>query len=418
MSPSEIAFWIAAAVVLYPYAGYPLLLALAAWLHGRGVARRRGHRPSVSLILCVRDEAGQIERRLLELIDVLDATGIPGEILVVDDGSRDETTTIVRLLSKKYVRLIELPQRQGKAVALSRGAAEARSEILVLADARQTWAPDALELMLENFADPGVGAVSGDLVVVASPGAPEGVGLYWKLEKWLRRQESRLGAQVGVTGAICAVRRELFAPVPPGTILDDVYWPLVVAMRGYRVVHDSRALAYDLLPVRARDEFRRKVRTLAGNFQLAARLPGALLPWRNPVWIRLFSHKLARLLVPWALPVLLASSALAEGTFYHAALAAQGLLYALGAVGLLARRGGKLTAAPASFLVLNAAAWVAFWVWLGGRTDRSWVKVSYDRPSGPPPAPVEVAPREEASSEPPSVTDVVTTWSPHWPSSC
>jgi cellulose synthase/poly-beta-1,6-N-acetylglucosamine synthase-like glycosyltransferase len=380
MSPSEIAFWIAVAVVLYPYAGYPLLLALAAWLRGRGVARKRGYRPSVSFVLCVRDEAGRIERRLLELTGILDATGIPGEILVVDDGSGDDTATVVRLHSRRYLHLIELPERQGKAAALSRGAAEAGNEILVFADARQTWAPDALELMLENFADPRVGAVSGDLVVVAAAGAAEGVGLYWELEKWLRRQESRLGAQVGVTGAICAVRRDLFTPIPAGTVLDDVYWPLSVAMGGYRVVHDSRALAYDLLPQRARDEFRRKVRTLAGNFQLAARLPGALLPWRNPVWVRLLSHKFARLLVPWALPVVLASSALADGLFYQAALAAQGLFYALGAVGLLTRRGGKLTAAPASFLVLNAAAWVAFWVWLSGRADRSWVKVSYDRP--------------------------------------
>src|SRR5205085_1989176 len=148
-------------------------------------------------------------------------------------------------------------------------------------------------------------AVSGDLVVIAGPGAVAGVELYWKLEKWLRRQESRVGAQVGVTGAICAVRRELFTPVPPGTILDDVYWPLGVVMRGYRVVHDSRALAYDRLPERVRDEFRRKVRTLAGNFQLAARLPAALLPWRNPIWGQFLSHKLARLVVPWALPVVL-----------------------------------------------------------------------------------------------------------------
>src|SRR5262249_46840267 len=137
------------------------------------------------------------------------------------------------------------------------------------------------------------------------------------------------------TGAISAVRRDLFTQMPAGTVLGDVYWPMGVAMRGYRVVHDSRAPAYDLLPPRARDQVRPHVRTLAGNFPLPARVPGALLPWRNPLWVQFLSHKLAGLLVPWALPVVLAGSALSEGVFYQAALAAQGLWYALGAVGLL-----------------------------------------------------------------------------------
>ena len=122
-----------------------------------------------------------------------------------------------------------------------------------------------------------------------------------RYERWLRHNEGQIGSVVGVTGAISAVRRELFRPIPHGTILDDVYWPLQVAMIGYRVVRDPRARAYDSLPERAGDEFRRKVRTLAGNLQLLARLPGALLPWRNPIWLQFISHKVLRLLVPWAL---------------------------------------------------------------------------------------------------------------------
>ena len=396
MSPPEIAFWVATALVLYPYLVYPLLLAIAAWLRGQPVRRQRGQRPGVSFVLCVYNEAGRIERRLQELLAILEGTGIPGEVLVIDDGSTDDTAALVRLHSSRCVRLVVLPERQGKSAALSRGAAEARGEILVLGDVRQTWAPDALELLLENFADPNVGAVSGDLVVVAGPGTVAGVGLYWRFEKWLRRQESRLWAQVGVTGSICAVRRSLFAPVPPGILLDDVYWPLAVAMKGYRVVHDSRALAYDRLPERARDEFRRKVRTLAGNFQLAARLPSALLPWLNPIWVQFLSHKLARLVVPWALPVTLVASLLAEGWIYQVALVVQLFACVLGAVGLVTGRGGRLTTALASFLVLNAAAWAAFWVWLTGRAGRSWVKVNYAAPREVAPAPVPMKPSTAA----------------------
>src|SRR5207248_2251639 len=134
------------------------------------------------------------------------------------------------------------------------------------------------------FADPEVGAVSGDLTLT-SAGVLGGVGLYWRFEKWLRKKESRLWAQVGVSGSISAVRRKLFRPIPRGTILDDVYWPMQVVLQGYRVVHDSEACAFDRLPPRPGDEFRRKVRTLAGNIQLLTLLPALLLPWRNPVWV-------------------------------------------------------------------------------------------------------------------------------------
>jgi poly-beta-1,6-N-acetyl-D-glucosamine synthase len=378
MSPAEAVLWVAAAFVAYPYLVYPLWLFLAGHFLARPTRRQKGLRPSVSFVTCVYSEAGRIERRLAELTGILDGTGIPGEIVVVSDGSTDDTVALVQRHSSQRVRLLELSRRGGKAAALTAGAAVATGEILVFCDVRQTWAPDALELLLENFADERVGAVSGDLIVMSGPGAVSGVGLYWKLEKWMRRQESRFGSQVGVTGAISAVRCELFAPIPQGTMLDDVYWPLAVAMKGKRVIHDSRALAYDRLPERAGDEFRRKVRTLAGNFQLLTRLPSALLPWRNPTWFALLSHKLARLVVPWALLAIFVASGFADGPVYVALLLAQVVWYGLALVGLMTKRGGKLTSVPASFVVLNAAAWAAFWVWVAGRADRSWVKVSYD----------------------------------------
>ncbi len=211
-----------------------------------------------------------------------------------------------------------------------------------------------------------------------APGVLAGVGLYWRFEKWLRRQESRAWSTVGVTGAISAVRRELFRSVPAGTLLDDVYWPLQVALRGFRVLHDPRARARDRLPPRARDEFRRKVRTLTGNFQLINRLPAALLPWRNPVWFAYVSHKLCRLLVPWALLGLLATSWCSPGPFYQAAFVCQCLFYLAGLAALGTGLGSRLSTAAGSFLVLNAAAWIAFWAWVFGRAGRLWTKVSYE----------------------------------------
>lgn len=375
----EICFWVCAAVVLYTYAGYPLLLALVARFRPRPVRPTAAKPRSLTFVLAAHNEEASISRRLDELTELIAGSGWKGEVVLVSDGSTDGTAAVARTHTKGAVRVLELPNNGGKAAALTAGCAAATGEILVFADARQSWAPDALQLLLENFADPTVGAVSGDLVVESAPGVMAGLGLYWRYEKWLRAREGRVHSTVGVTGAISAVRRELFRPIPPGTILDDVYWPLQVVLQGHRVVHDTQARAYDRLPEKARDEFRRKVRTLSGNFQLLALLPGALLPWRNPVWVQFLSHKLLRLLVPWALLALLVSSGLLAGPVYGLAFWGQIAGYLIGFLGLWQGVGARLrlASAAASFLVLNAAAWLAFWVWVSGRAGRSWTKVSY-----------------------------------------
>jgi cellulose synthase/poly-beta-1,6-N-acetylglucosamine synthase-like glycosyltransferase len=381
-NPMELAFWICLAGVLYAYVGYAALLAVAAKLFKRAPRRQAGFAPTVSLVVAAHNEEARVGTRVAELAGLLAASGVQGEVIVVSDGSTDATVNEARR-QRGPVIVLDLPDRVGKAAALNAGCAAASREILVFADSRQRWDKTALGLLLENFADPHVGAVSGDLVLETKPGVMAGVGLYWHYEKWLRKKESQIHSTVGVTGAICAVRRELFPGVPDGTILDDVYWPLRVAMRGYRVIHDQRALAYDCLPGRARDEFRRKVRTLAGNFQLVARLPGVLLPWRNPLWLQFLSHKLLRLAVPWALLAMLVLSGLLGGPLYMRLFWWQAGFYATALLGNLRAVNSRLRPAgtAASLLVLNAAAWMAFWVWISGRAGRSWNKVAY-HPAG------------------------------------
>jgi len=380
-------FWISAVLVGYVYLLYPMLVWVAARLRpDRPRSRDSSASPaSFSVILAVHNEASRVSRRIDELVSLVSATGLSAELIVVADGCSDQTVPLARSHPSSLVRVIELAENQGKALALSRGCEAARGEILVLADARQRWAADALQRLLQVFTRPEVGAVSGQLVIESAPGVLAGVGLYWRYEKWLRRNEARLHSTVGLTGSICAVRRELFRPIPRGVLLDDVYWPLQVAMQGWRVVYEEEAIAYDRLPERPADEFRRKVRTLSGNFQLAALLPQALLPWRNPIWAQLISHKLLRLAVPWLLLAAFVTSALLGGPIYRAAFVAQLLFYGLA---LVALAGGPtvrwpLATAAASFVVLNAAAWLAFWVWILGRAEVSWKKVAYDMPSSP-----------------------------------
>jgi cellulose synthase/poly-beta-1,6-N-acetylglucosamine synthase-like glycosyltransferase len=379
MCALEWIFWSCFALAAYTYIFYPILLLLANCL----LRRKRAIGPvqtTISFLVPVHNEEQNLERRLDELSRLIEASGITGEIMVISDASTDRTVEIARQFARRGVRVVEMAQKQGKAAALNVGAAAASGALLIFADARQRWADDALARLVENFADPAVGAVSGDLVLESAPGVLAGVGLYWRFEKWLRMQESRLGSQVGVTGAICAVRRSLFSPIPPGTILDDVYWPMRVVLQGCRVVHDERAKAFDRLPENPRDEFRRKVRTLAGNFQLLTRLPAAALsPFANPVWWQWISHKLLRLAVPWALLGMLVSGFLIENQWYRIFSLVQTGAYALAVLGLIAPLGRhvKPLGAGASFLVLNAAAWLAFWVWITGRAGQSWHKAQY-----------------------------------------
>jgi cellulose synthase/poly-beta-1,6-N-acetylglucosamine synthase-like glycosyltransferase len=383
MRTFEVVFWAGAGLVVYTYALYPLLLLLLVRLRGRPVRRGGPYPQSVSIVLCAHNEEDTVDRRLRDLTVLLAHSGVVGEVILVCDGCTDATAAIARSHTKGPVRLVELPCRVGKAAALSEGAALARFEVLAFGDLRQTWDSQAIRCLLENFSDPEVGAVSGDLVIRDAAGVLRGVSLYWRYEKALRRLEGKLWSVAGTTGAICAVRRELFEPIPAGTVLDDVYWPLRVAMRGYRVVHDERAIAYDHLPPTAVCEFRRKMRTLAGNFQLIRRLPESLAPWRNPVALQMLSRKVFRLLVPWALLAMLFCSAVLPGALYRNLLVCQSLGYALGLLGMipaLAAR-SRLVAAASSFLVLNGAAMAGLWIWLRGRTEQTWGKVCYSPPS-------------------------------------
>ena len=359
MIPYEVVFWLSVACVLYTYAGYPLILAVMARLWPRaktGVHQSPGS--PVSVVLAVYNEESRIGPRIHELVRLVAGRPAGGEVIVVSDGSTDDTVAEAYATAREAetgtggrvsVRVLVQEPRQGKAVALNRAHAVACHPFLVFADARQTWADDAIERLVAAFAEPTVGAVGGDLVLESAPGVMAGVGLYWRYEKWVRRAESQFDSTVSVTGSVAAVRRELFVPVPRGIVLDDVCWPLLVAMGGHRVIHEERARAFDRLPEKPCDEFRRKVRTLAGNYQLMARLPVVLVPWRNRLWWQFVSHKALRLVVPWALLVILLIAMIHTGSVYRVFLWGQVVFYAVGLTGTrpaIANGSGRLPPSP------------------------------------------------------------------------
>jgi cellulose synthase/poly-beta-1,6-N-acetylglucosamine synthase-like glycosyltransferase len=340
----EFPFWASIVFVWYVYAGYPLLIALWAAVASRPVRKRptSDYHPSVSVVIAARNEARRLTARINNLLEQ-DYPG-PLEIIVVSDGSTDGTADAIVPFGDR-VRLIELP-RGGKPLALNAGVAAARGEIVVFADARQRFAPDAIAALVSNLADPSVGGVTGELVLdcEADPAAArfaaesdvaEGVGLYWKYEKWLRRHESRVWSTLGATGAIYAIRRPLWRPLPPETLLDDVLAPMRIVLHGQRVVFEDRARAFDRVAASSADESRRKTRTLAGNYQIVALEPRLIIPVVNPVWVQYLSHKLGRLIVPWCLAVaLIANVTLAFHSWpYRLALMVQLCFYGLAVIG-------------------------------------------------------------------------------------
>ncbi len=340
-------FWASTCVILYIYLGYPLLLAAWARISPRPVRKMTpgpGARwPAITIVLAARNEAARLPSRLTNLLEL----PYPGrrDIVVVSDGSTDGTSDAVgafariRQIGSDTLRLVDVPSG-GKPLALNAGVAAATGEILVFADARQRFGPQALVELVANFHDERVGGVTGELILDcentdSSSSVGDGVGLYWKYEKWLRRNESTVWSTLGATGAIYALRRTLWKPLPAETLLDDVLAPMRAVLQGYRIVFEEQAVAYDRASADAAAESRRKTRTLAGNYQILAQQPRLLIPIANPVWLQYVSHKVGRLLVPWALVVTLLSSVLLARVHwvYAAALTVQVGFYGLAGLG-------------------------------------------------------------------------------------
>lgn len=364
-------------VVGYTYVGYPLAIGLLAKLRPQPQATRdEAFEPTVTACISAYNAETYIGAKIESLL----AQRYPAEkieILVYSDGSTDGTDAEVLRLAERApgrIKLIRGERRLGKPTALNTMASMAQGEVLLMTDARQQLTPGALRALVSELAPDDVGCVSGNLMLEGSAGA----GAYWRYEKWLRRQEARFRSMVGVTGAIYVIRKYDLAPLPEGLILDDMWIPMRLRLRDKRILWCDEAVAFDQAFDDER-EFGRKVRTLAGNFQLFSLLPDLLDPVTNPSWFETISHKVMRLACPWALATLLVSSAgialSSAALSAPAALAAKGLLagqlvfYGLAAAGGRAGKPGKLAR---TFVVMNAAALVGALRWARGDQTVTW----------------------------------------------
>lgn len=364
------AFWISAVMLSYTYFGYPAWL----WLRSKFIARpvkTAAGTPPISVVMAVRNEELVLERKLQNLL-TLDYPEERCEIIVASDGSSDGTNEILsKYRGTPRLRVLLNKEKRGKAACLNDCVALARGEVIVFTDARQKIELNALRPLLATFGDPEVGCASGELMLGSADSGEKarGLGLYWRIEKAVRELESRSGSVVGATGALYAVKRSLVVPVPQATILDDVYIPMHVAHQGFRVVFVPDARAWDVPDQGSGREFNRKVRTLTGNYQLLQLAPW-LLSGSNPLRFEFVSHKLLRLVAPFALAVGFVSTLLLHALFYRIALAAQLIFYGLSLIAMLKLSLGPLARiadAAGTFVLLNSAALVAFVKFVTGR---------------------------------------------------
>jgi cellulose synthase/poly-beta-1,6-N-acetylglucosamine synthase-like glycosyltransferase len=360
------------ALLFFTYAGYPIVIGVLAARSRRGAAPASpANPPFISICLPVYN-GGAYVRPKLESLLAQDYPADRFEILIYCDGCTDDTEATARAIAATpeaagRIRVIAETGRTGKPRGLNTLVPQAKGELLLLNDIRQPLSRNAVRALAATLDDPSVGCATGNLLLAGAAGP----GVYWRYENWIRLQESRFRGMVGMTGPIAMVRRADMQPLPEDLILDDLWIPMQLLLAGKRTAFVAEAEAHDAAFENER-EFKRKVRTLAGNYQLYARLPQLLVPFTNPLWFETISHKILRLVAPWlllALAVITAQGAAAGDGRMTVLLVGQTGFYLAAVAG---RRGGKIASLARTFVVLNWAAIVGLWRYLTGRQRVTW----------------------------------------------
>jgi cellulose synthase/poly-beta-1,6-N-acetylglucosamine synthase-like glycosyltransferase len=368
--------WLALAAISAGLLAVPWLL--YPWVTIRlGESRSDESRPGppatmpISVVLATREPPEAVRARL---IDLLTGEWPPGllDLIVAVDGDPASYRFADLFTAPNRLLVVRAEAPGGKAAALNAGVSAAATELIVFTDTQQRFAPDAIPRLVAALADPRFGTVSGALRLgnEADPGSL--LARYWQWERRLRAAEARIHSTIGVSGSIYAMRRALWTPLPTALILDDLWVPMHLALRGHRVGFAPAALATDVRTTTSGQEFERKVRTLTGNLQLVAWMPAVLLPWRNPVWLQFLCHKLLRLATPYALAGL--GAGILGAAFTIRTSLGWALLGAAAAAALLAAvwrdgLGARLRHALGWVAVMQGAIVIATWNGIRGRWD-------------------------------------------------
>jgi cellulose synthase/poly-beta-1,6-N-acetylglucosamine synthase-like glycosyltransferase len=372
-------FWASALLTVYVYIGYPAVLVITRLLRGSRRTVRSEGTPPVTLIISAFNEDRVIGEKLQNAL-ALDYPPSQLEILVVSDSSTDQTDAIVASFANKGVRLLRLSERGGKTLGLNAAVRETRGEIIVFSDANAMYAPDALRQLVGLFADPSIGAATGESRYVVGRDDPSthSEATYWDYEIRLKTLESEVGSLVGGDGAIYAIRKHLYRAMDASDLSDFVN-PLQIVAAGYRNVYAPGAVSYESGATGFPAEFRRKVRIVNRAWRATWKMRRLLNPIRYGFFaIQFWSHKVLR----WLVPVLLIMILIANGqiashdAFYRISLATQLVCYSAALGGLVLHSIGwrslRILDVPFYFCLVNAASLTGIAQALLGRRYTTW----------------------------------------------
>ncbi|AMR27676.1 hypothetical protein A0257_11595 [Hymenobacter psoromatis] len=376
-----IIFWLLAALVLYTYLGYGVVAWVWARLHGSRRSVPAGQfEPEVTLVVPAYNEGSILSAKVRNCL-ALNYPSAKLHLLFITDGSTDNSAEV--LAPYPSVRHLHTPERAGKTVAENRAIRYVTTPYVIFTDCNTTLNPEAVRELVRHYADPKVGAVSGEKRVLrdgSTSGAGE--GLYWKYESFLKRCDSDIYSLMGAAGELVSFRTSLFKPLEKDTILDDFVQSMRIVEAGYQVVYEPAAYALELPSASVTEEMERKTRIAAGGWQSMVRLRALLNPFAQPVVFFLYlSHRVLRWSVtPLALALLLpltAYLALAGPLFYTLALGAQVLFYGAALLGW-ARSARQQSAGPLLvamyFTMMNIAVFLGFWRYVRKAQPAAWAK--------------------------------------------
>jgi len=398
----RIIFWLSASLIIYTLLGYPILLTLLVKIKNflkslrpehalpggstppQGPTSSAGmtHWPKVSLVIPAYNEARVIRQKIENALE-LDYPQDRLEIVVVSDGSRDETNAMLQAYTAQEIRSVIRRERRGKTSTINEIVRELTGDIVVFSDASALLPPSALKHLIAPFLrDKQVGCVSGTYKLAFRDSSIRGMGerLYWAYETYLKRKESELASTIGAHGALYAIRRELFSPLPENVINDDFVLPMRILAQGYRVVYERRALALEVSRPQGLSEFHRRTRIVAGNFQQIWLLRGLLNPLRGAVFLEFLSHKVLRTLCPWLLLTLFLANICLTAPFYRMIFWGQLSLYLLALLGMILQLLGllpgrrRVLSASFYFLFGNLSGLIGFFKFLLHRQSVMWTR--------------------------------------------
>jgi poly-beta-1,6-N-acetyl-D-glucosamine synthase len=383
----EIFFWISLFIVFYTFVGYAFVLyflvRLRRLIKGKRFAPGMDQDfPSLTLVIAAYNEENIIEEKIRNTLE-LSYPEHKLNLLFITDGSSDRTPDIIA--SYPQIKLMHTPARSGKIQAIHRAMHEVDSEVVVFTDANTFLNREALLLIARHYADPTIGAVSGEKRVMQDEvsDATAGEGFYWKYESTLKKWDSELYSVVGAAGELFSVRGALYKPVQSDTILDDFMISMLIAQQGYRIVYEPAAYASEVSSDNIHEELKRKIRIAAGGIQSILRLKKLFNPFSFPMLsFQYISHRVLRwtitpflLILAFVLNIVIVASS--GGWFYTLILIAQALFYFLAFLGwMLEKRKIKVKAlfVPYYFCVMNYAVLAGIVRYIKGSQSAAWDK--------------------------------------------